>query len=402
MVDRELLFFTTGRDLNNYFNEVITINLAAHLHENRNQKVNFFHVLRRIDIDDKNVIYESCIPKTIERAPRIIRDLLILLLGWVHLLRILRKKKIDIVRAEDARLNSILAFSLRFVHHCSILVGVWGNSERIRKFEKRAVMPALFPDPRIERWFESYFLRKAAGVLVQNNENANFPKSIGVPEEKIFFFPVGMTLNPIHVSGRVEGKIKSLDSSLMTFIREANGLIAVSISRLESSKHVEDSIYALAGSTDLKVNLVIIGDGPEKTRLESIVKELELEKRVYFAGNKSQSWISGCLSVADINFVPGWGGRVLLETSFYGLPTLAYDIDWHSDLIKHEINGLLVPYRDIKALKREFRELVLNYRNYLNLGNQLRKDAFANYDPNELASIQLKMYKSFAKGDTFT
>lgn len=396
MIDRELLFFATGRDLNNFFDEVITINLAAHLHEKEEKNNNFLRALVEIIVDDRNVIYESRIPRILSRTPRKLRDTLVILLGWLSLFRILKKKNVRLVRAEDARLNSILAFSLRFVHRSPVLVGVWGNSERIRIAEKRAVMPALFITPAIERWFETRFLRKADGVLVQNNENATFPKSIGVTDERIVFFPVGMTLNPIHGSGKMDLKVEYLDSQFVEFMKRNNALSVVSISRLESSKHVEDSINAFAMNSDLNVKLIIVGDGPERINLEKHVKHLRLESKIYFAGNKSQSWISGCLSLANINLIPGWGGRVLLESSLYGLPTLAYDIDWHSDLIENEVNGLLVPYRNVELLGKKLRSLIMSYEDSLQMGNRLKDKAALLFSPSKLASTQLEVYNKFS------
>jgi len=394
MQERELLFFATGRDINKVFSRVITVNVASHLHGKQNSRSSWFAVLQQIIFDERHIFYETRIPKILMPLPRKARDIIILSLSWLHLTLKLIPQNIKLVRAEDARLNSIFAFSLKFLHRSPILVGIWGNPQRLREKENRAVMPNLFPNASIEEKFESYFLKKADAILVQNEENASMPRQLNIDEKKIFFFPVGMTLNPVHFSGKIYSKVKSLDSISLEFITSDDSPLIICISRLEPFKHVEDCILALAKNKSLPAKMMVVGDGSERRKLEKLVDHHNLSHRVYFAGNRSQTWLAGSLTLADINLVPGWGGRVMLETAHYGIPTLAYDIDWHSEIIENNVNGFLVPYRNVDALATVLGNLISHPKKYKRIGLKLRETSLRLSDPINLAEIQLKLYSS--------
>ena len=71
--------------------------------------------------------------------------------------------------------------------------------------------------------------------------------------------------------------------------------------------------------------LVIVGDGPDKKTLESMVKNLGLERKVLLAGKKSQSELATYLAAADI-FVLNTGyegfSHQILEAMTAGIPII--------------------------------------------------------------------------------
>jgi L-malate glycosyltransferase len=72
--------------------------------------------------------------------------------------------------------------------------------------------------------------------------------------------------------------------------------------RLHAEKGVAQLIRAfimfLASEPDAK--LLIVGDGPEKTRLTSLVSQTGLDSKVYFAGAVSREMVSEYLTVGDV------------------------------------------------------------------------------------------------------
>jgi len=100
-------------------------------------------------------------------------------------------------------------------------------------------------------------------------------------------------------------------------------------------------------------NLTIIGDGPEYSNLLSLSKKLHLESRVRFKGHIHPERIASYLSRSDVFLITSKSeGRPnsLLEACACGLPAVGSDIPGVREIIIPDVNGVLFPVGDHKAL----------------------------------------------------
>ena len=99
-------------------------------------------------------------------------------------------------------------------------------------------------------------------------------------------------------------------------------------------------------------DLVILGDGPERSTLEAQVKQLNLTKRVHlpgFAGNVAE-WYQAADAFVLSSRWEGWG-MVLVEAMAHGRAVISVDCDaGPRDIIRNEVDGLLIPQNDPEAL----------------------------------------------------
>lgn len=99
-------------------------------------------------------------------------------------------------------------------------------------------------------------------------------------------------------------------------------------------------------------DLVILGEGSLRTALEKQVQESGLEKRIFLpgrVGNLHEWYESADLYVMSSRY-EGFG-NTLVEAMAHGLAALSFDCDTGPrDIIRHEVDGLLVPPKDIAAL----------------------------------------------------
>jgi glycosyltransferase involved in cell wall biosynthesis len=124
----------------------------------------------------------------------------------------------------------------------------------------------------------------------------------------------------------------------------ATAVKLVTAGRLVSMKRVDGILEAIAGMRD--VGLVVIGDGPERKRLESRVSELGLDGRVCFAGARDLKETLALMAACDIfvlNSTHEGLPHVVLEAMALGLPVVATDAGGTPELIQHGDNGLLIP-----------------------------------------------------------
>lgn len=109
--------------------------------------------------------------------------------------------------------------------------------------------------------------------------------------------------------------------------RPPNSLEVVFVGRLVDWKRVDLAIRAIAALPHLpQVRLTIIGDGPERPKLEAIAKSAGVGQRVIFEGWKEQVEAARMVADADCLILPSvheCGGAVVLEAMSIGLPVIA-------------------------------------------------------------------------------
>lgn len=105
---------------------------------------------------------------------------------------------------------------------------------------------------------------------------------------------------------------------------------------------------------------LICGEGPERPRLEEMIREKGLEKQVLLPGlvrdmDGMYQKAAMLVMTSEMEGLP----MVLLEGKAYALPLVAFDImNGPSDIIDHEINGFLVEPFDLDAMAGKIEQLM--------------------------------------------
>ena len=102
-----------------------------------------------------------------------------------------------------------------------------------------------------------------------------------------------------------------------------------------------------------EAQLQIIGEGPERFNLESLIREKNLQKRVQLLGNLSRRDLFAALEHADLfvlNSTYEGLPHIVLEALSARVPVIATNCGGTGELIQHGQNGLLIPAADDQAL----------------------------------------------------
>ena len=131
----------------------------------------------------------------------------------------------------------------------------------------------------------------------------------------------------------------------------------LTVARLQPWKGIDHLIEAVSAIPE--VRLIVVGAGPDRARLEALARPLG--ERVHFTGQLSAADAHRHMVAADgLALYSAYEGlsHTLLESLQLGTPVLASDIGGNPEIVRHDVNGILVPHVDIEALRRGIQRLI--------------------------------------------
>lgn len=145
--------------------------------------------------------------------------------------------------------------------------------------------------------------------------------------------------------------------------REPESIDFVAVGSLIPRKRLDLSInaFAILARERSDVRLWVVGDGPQRDPLESLVKQLALDGRVSFAGQLAPDRLAPLLAESRAMVLSSASeGRpnVVLEAMAAGVPVIAADIEGVREMIGNNKRGLLFTSGDIMALADRMRQLL--------------------------------------------
>lgn len=199
-------------------------------------------------------------------------------------------------------------------------------------FEKASGLKAI--QRRIEKTINAKTLKNATTILVVNEETKNLVANYyGVSDEKIVIVPNGVDLDRFYSKNKPSKKI--IFSGVMYYHR---GLDILLQAAPEIVRKIPD------------VEFVLLGDGPELSKLKDIVNEKDLVKNVKFEGWIDREKIQDYLADGAIGIGPLRATGVtknalpikVLEYMASYLPIIAWEQTLPSDVLINGKNGFFV------------------------------------------------------------
>ena len=174
-------------------------------------------------------------------------------------------------------------------------------------------------------------------------------------------------------------------------------LVVLTIARLVARKGLETLITAV-GRAGAPVRLEVVGDGPERARLEALAAA-EAPGRVRYAGPVDAAEKALRLASADafalVSAHEGFG-LVYLEAMNAGLPVIAGNVGGQTDYLRDGENALLVPPGDVEACAAALLRLADDASLRRTLAANARTTAAA-YTPGRMADEYVEVYRAVAR-----
>jgi glycosyltransferase involved in cell wall biosynthesis len=158
----------------------------------------------------------------------------------------------------------------------------------------------------------------------------------------------------------------------------------VTVARLREKKGLDFLIRAAAELADRSVpfQLHIVGDGPDRQRLEALAQGLGVADRIRFTGALPHPKVKEMLADADLFVLPSIiasdGSRdgipnVILEAMAMELPVISTHVSAIPEAVVHQDTGILVPPQRSRTLADSIMHLWRHPEERLRLGKRGRK-----------------------------
>jgi len=141
-----------------------------------------------------------------------------------------------------------------------------------------------------------------------------------------------------------------------------------------------------------EAQLLIGGDGEEKTKLIKLVKKLKMEDRILFLGNLDRNEVLKNMQKCDA-FVLGSRyetfGVVIIEALACGKPVIATKCGGPNDIINKK-NGYLVNVDDVESMYNSMKKIIKNKNQFD--ANIIRKDCIQRFSEEAVVKKLNKVY----------
>lgn len=191
-------------------------------------------------------------------------------------------------------------------------------------------------------------LRFADAVTVNSSVTEGVVQSLTANTAGVHVIPMGATDLP----PQTQREIDAIAELKRTYAR-AGGPLLIFVGRLIDEKGVADLLRAvqILAKTHPNTSLVVVGEGQDRAKFESLASELGITPRTAFVGKVPNDQVPLYLRASDVFVAPsvtstqGWveaQGVTIAEAMLAGLPVVATRSGGIVDSIRDNVSGLLV------------------------------------------------------------
>ncbi len=247
---------------------------------------------------------------------------------------------------------------------------------------------------RWQLWLDRWLAPRAAMLVGNSPPVVDYYRALGFSPERSLAIPNGMPLPPpLSSAERPQAKTAALNKLGL----DPNVFVVGYVGRLAPQKRVEDLVWAfeLLRIIQPQTAFLIVGDGPERARLESFCAQIKLMDQVRFLGHRADA--SAWLTVFDAFWLgSAFEGQSnsLMEAMACGLPSVVSDIAPNRELITDNETGLVVPVGDRAAFTKATQRLMLEPELAARLGAAARSKIETEFSVSKMVERYAEVYRS--------
>lgn len=280
------------------------------------------------------------------------------------------------------------------VHTWIFAANAYGRAAAIRAKVRVIVGGERCVDPwknAIELAIDRYLAKRSRCIVTNSSGVRDFYARQGVVAEKFEIIPNGVAAaNPKMSAARSRANwADELDIP-------ASAKWVGAIGRLWPQKRIKDVIWAMdiIKVTRDDVYLLIVGDGPERKKLERYVWQTQMEDRVRVLGERRD--VPALLPHLSVSVLAsGYEGQsnTIMESMAAGLPIVASDIPGNRDLVVEGETGYFFPVGDRGEFSRCLHRVLSDDALAKRLGEQGAKRMREEFSIEQMISRHADLYR---------
>lgn len=208
----------------------------------------------------------------------------------------------------------------------------------------------------------------------------------GIPSAKIIILPIGIDITKFRYTPYKSKYHKRIELLTLGYLNERKGTDLCVLGLNEMIKE------------NKQVHLTIVGDGPQRPKLEAQVAKLHLQNYVTFSGFVDYNILEQCYRKSHIlinmSRAESWG-QMYINAMACGLPVIATKNMGSNEIVIDGKTGYLVEQEDYQTLAEKTISLIKDSRLLSQFGQSARKAVETKYDWDQAVIPQyLKLYLS--------
>lgn len=170
-----------------------------------------------------------------------------------------------------------------------------------------------------------------------------------------------------------------------------------SLGRLDPKKHFDMilQVLALLIKDVQDFHFILIGEGPERLRLEKLAESLGIAEVVTFAGEvpHASSWLSA-LDIFCFTSLDEGLPNVVMEAAVAGIPIVSWQAPFVEELLKGGSMVLLVEPENLGKFKDELLNLIRSPELRIKIGRAGREHVLENFTPYRFVQQMTHVYEA--------
>lgn len=362
----------TERDEGGYFERVVSLHPTA-------------RATRRVEIAQNNTVVELALPPAPGWLGQLLSRAAHLLRAVRAARRLVREERLQLVRAQDPHLCGLIGWLASRRPRRPFAISIHADYEKLHELDGVHGAPRLFGSRALAQRLERFLLVRADLVMPIRRSLADRVIAGGCAPDKV-------RLIPHAVDG--DGFVRDADPAALEPLGLPPGHKIISfVGRLSRENYVDD-VVELARRLDARSDclVVLFGGGSEEPRLRALrMADPALSRTLVLAGFQPRRAVAALRARSAVGLCL-MGGFSLIEACATGCPVVAYDVDWHGELVITGQTGALVREGDIDALHRAVEVLLDSPEERTRMGRAARDLALARHAPQAAAAARQSCY----------
>lgn len=294
----------------------------------------------------------------------------------------LREQKLDVVHTHRYKENILGGVAAKFSGVPVTVHTVHGLQEKLKGWRLLKMNAYSWVNSAIAKWMNQSIIGVSEEITSVMRQQ--FPRN-----------PVVCIHNGINVK-KVRPTVSSGAKRRELGIPE-DEIVIGTVGRLVPVKGMEyllKAISALCESLrEVPVRLLVVGDGLLRSKLEALAKELNIDQKTLFLGERDD--VYDLMNLFDIYALPSLHEGIpmaLLEAMALRRPIVASRVGGIPEVVTDMEDGRLVPAQDVNALSHVLKELALSRALREQVGKAGQERVAQSYDRGKMASEVRELY----------